>query len=664
MGILNRFLELLGIRRREGPPLEATPLRLFSKLFLENYAFLAGSSFDLTARDSSYEAWEAAFASETRIALLQVHEGAAAPAARLFIGAITAAALRNAYSRSRPREALPAEGSMSIRTELAAVDILAEGLGEAFSVEGSEPTLSYDLLEPGALQLYRWLLRDCRFLEFSSAAGYFFLAMDGEAYESLVSRLALPLFMEDLLGRVRPDAAAARGAGIGRIRNEELRIEGGRDFPLAAVLMPKRLALSFGEAKLRAKALLICADGAPLASRVGSGYKVVFRFAGAERAVEVPLYFLASAIGAFEPGSEEWRALLRAAASRCAANLARIFRLKVDSSGAAAVLAEAVPSRGPVSAISYDLSLGRAKGTFVLAFGSDFLALAASRLFGPKEAERLRLSSRNIFLAIESLNARIASAGFAHYSRSLSAAPAAATLIASRLPVAGRPLYAILEELKERDIAAILGKLTQKGFMRREDRYSIFLHAAAEDAAAKGDFLTAATPCEDYESLFSRFPKRWEEAEGSRTALRAAFRSLDDLLEAHYEAAWLLYRELLADRLVLSGTGEAILRASGEAFEARLRAVLEEQGRELESLVRGLAPEYRNALPWADRARELCGLSGLAKVLAPSIGERAADALGEAIAVVEARLASGREDAYDLWKARRAFAAELREKKS
>jgi hypothetical protein len=679
MGILDEILRLLGFAGRDKPRLEATPLRLFATLLRENYSFLAGKSASLDARVSSFEAWEAAFASDSRISVLKVHEGETRPSAWLMFGGRAAAGLRDAYLRSRSGEGSEPGGDAGILAELAAVDLLAEGLGEAFAAEGASATLGYDLAEPGAFQLYRWMLRDCRFLEFSLEAGTLFLAIDPEAYEALLSRLLEPGFMEELLGRSRPASAipgsglgeasgagtaeGGRGAGIGRIRNEELKIEGGRDFPLASLLAPRRLELPFGEAKVLPKHLLICADSSLLADRAASGYRVLLKFSSAAHSVEVPLRFLASGIGTFEPGSEEWRALLRAAAARSASSLARLFKLEVAASAAAPTSPDEALSQGPVSAISYDVSLGGARGRMALAFGTDFLALAASRLFGPDEAERLRLSSRNLFLAIESLNARIASASLAGYRRSLASAPAVAAGVASRLPVAGRPLYAILEELREKDIAAILGKLAQKGFLRREDRYSLFMHSAGT-GTADGRVLLAATPCEDYESLFARFPKRWEEADGPRPRMFPAFGSLEELLEAHYDAAWLLYRELLADRLALSGTGEAVLRASGEAFAARLREALEEQGRELEALIRGLPPEARNSLPWADRARELSGLSEAAGALAPSIGGRAAEALREAIAAVDARLAEGREDAYELWKARRAFAAELRERRS
>jgi len=655
MGLLDGLLKLLGLQGREGPSPEATPLRLFSTLFLENYAFLAGRAAALEARSSSFEAWEAAFTAEARVSVLNVHEGATRPSAWLFFGKGAVAGLREAYLRSRPGNDASAEGAASLQAELGAVDILAESLGEAFAIDGAEASLSYDIVEPGALQLYRWLLRDGCFLEFSSESWSFFLVVESEAYESLLSRLARPLFMEGLLGRSRPGAAAA----IGRIRNEELRIESGRDFPLASILAPRRLVLGFGEAKVQPRALLLCADATLIEARVGSGYRALLRFSSAARSIEVPLYFLASAIGPFERGAEEWRTLLLAAATRCAASLARLFRLEAAVSGTSAISSAEALARGPVSAISYNVSLGGAKGRMILAFGPDFLSIAASRLFGPDEAERLRLSARNLFLAIESLNARVASASFAGYRRSLASVPASASLIASRLPVGGRPLYSLLEELREKDIAAILGRLAQKGFMRREDRYAFFLHASAASPAGKGDLLTAATPCQDYESLFARFPKRWDEADGSRPRMYPSFASLDDMLEAHYEAAWLLYRELLADRLALSRTGEAVLRASGEAFAARLRDALGEQGRSLESLVRALGAEARNALPWADRARELCGLSGVARALEPSIGHRAAEALRDEILSVDRRLADGREDAYAIWKGRRAFAAEL-----
>jgi len=672
VGLWDGLLRLLSIKRRRAPALEADPLGLFATLLRENYSFLAGKAASLEARESRFEAWEAAFAAEPRLSVLKMHGGDTRPAAWLLFGKRAAAGLRDAYIGSRRGDAPPAGGDADLAAELAAVDLFAENLGEAFAAEGADATLGYDLAEPGAMRLYRWVLRDCRFLEFSLGVGTFFLAVDREAYEVLLSRLAAPGFREYVLGRSGPVlegpgyALASRPPAIGRIRNEELKIEGGRDFPLASVLAPPRLELGFGAARIIPKALLICADPSLLAARVDAGYRVDFKFSEPgplSRSIEVSLHFLASAIGPFEPASEEWRALLRAAASRCAASVARLLKLEARASGASPAMSEDALARGPVSAISYNVSLGGAKGRMALAFGTDFLALAAARLFGPDEVERLRLSSRNLFLAIESINARLASAGIASYRRSLASVPAAASGIASRLPVGGRPLYAILEELRGRDIAAMLSKLAQKGLMRREDRYSMFLHSAGADSSAGGT-LMAATPCEDYEALFARFPKRWAEADGQRPRMYPIYGSLDALLEAHYDAAWLLYRELLADRLALSGTGEAVLRASGEAFEAKLREAVSEQGGILESLVRGLGPGARNSLPWADRARELAGLSSLVRFLESSIGARAAEALRAAISSVDARLAIGREDGYDLWKARQAFAAELREKQA
>jgi len=346
--------------------------------------------------------------------------------------------------------------------------------------------------------------------------------------------------------------------------------------------------------------------------------------------------------------------------------------MDVRASAAGPATPEESLSSGPVIAISYNVAFGGARGRVLIVLDRAFMGLLSRRLLAGNPPERSELASLSPALAVEAVDGFLKSRSFPSYQRSLREVPPRAQAVAARLPLGGRPLYAIMEELGDRDLAACVGKLVQKGFMLMEHRYAIFFHELHAELSAAPAIVT---PCDDYEALFSRFPSRWDESDRARLRLRAAFGDLDGLIEAHYDAAWTLYRELLADRLALSSRGEAILRASGEAFSDRLRAAIAEQSPAIEAAVASCvslpasaagsaavpAPGAgeKRSLPWADKARELCLCPGALPLLLPVIGAKAVDALRDATARIEIRLREGREDAFVLWKDRRDFLAEL-----
>jgi hypothetical protein len=492
-------------------------------------------------------------------------------------------------------------------------------------------------------------------MEFRFDLGSVFLALDPGVASRVGAALADPSsayapgilsLSLDREGRPVPGAAA----------DEERRIDGPRAFPLARVLAERRLVVSGGEARLSPSGVLVCATPRSLAARAAAGYRVGLRLSGKGIEESATLRCMASPLGPYEAGSQEWRALVGALAARSSASIASLLGAEAKAASAGPSTPEEALSDGPVAAVSYNVSFGGARGRALVVLDRAFLGTLCSRLLGGGPAGALALAALSPALALDAIDACLKRRAHPSFARSLREVPPRASAVAARLPVGGRPLYGIMEEMGGRDEAAAIGKLVQKGFMLMEHRYAFFFH---EVLSGEPGIPSIATPCEDYEALFSRFPRRWDESDGARSRLRAAFGDLDGLLEAHYEAAWTLYRELLADRLALSARGEAVLRASGEAFSARAADAVAAQGGLIAAAVASMGAEARRAMPWADKARELCGCPEVASSLAPTIGAKAVDALRDAMSRVEARLRDGREDAFALWKDRTRFLGEL-----
>jgi len=664
MGLLNVLGSLFRRKRAVSGP--SDPLGFFSALLGENYSRLAGRSASVKASDSSLDAWEAALSGEARILAVKARSGEIGPAAWLFFGGQAASRLAAAYRDARG----DADGEDPIGLAIAAADALVDRLGDAVALarrEGSAApigpaaaaplpsSLSCEIVDKESLACIRWALLDSRVFEYRLDAGDFFLALAPDAAARIQSALADSswAYAATVLD-LSPDRDGR--PILGAAADEELRIDGPRAFPLARVLAERRLHLPGSEARLTPVDLVFCATPRPIASRASGGYRVSLRLTESSVEESATLRCLASPLGPYECGSQEWRALVGALAARSAAAIGALLGMEARAAAAGPSSAEEALSGGPVIAVSYNVSFGGARGRALIVLDAQFLRTLCARLLGEGPAERLDLASRDLAFAVDALDTFLKRRAFPSFMRSLREVPPRASSFAARVPVGGRPLYGIMEEMGERDAAAVIGKLVQKGFMLMEHRYAFFFHEVLADPSG---VPAIATPCEDYESLFARFPRRWDESDNARSRLRAAFGDLDGLMEAHYEAAWTLYRELEADRLPLSARGEAVLRASGEAFSARLADAIATQGDRIADAVASMDADSKRALPWADKARELCGRPDVAASLAPVLGAKAVDALRDAIARVDARLRDGREDAFALWKDRGEFLEHL-----
>jgi hypothetical protein len=673
MGMLD-FLGSL-FRRKRAAPGPSDALGLFSAILGENWSRLSGRDGTAKAFESGLDRCASALSAEPRFVVVKARTGEQRPAAWLFYGAQAASRLAKAYIDAR-RSAGAGRAGASVEAEGAGLDLavagaLADRLGEAIALAGAAaakgsalaageaaapaPSLSCEIAYKEDLAFIRWALLDYGVLEYRLDAGTAFLALAPEAAASIAAALEDPssayaagLFAlaPDREGRPVPGADA----------DEERRLDGPRSFPLARSLAERRIVVPGGEARLSPAEVLVCATPRSLSSRSAGGYRIGLRLSGAGAEEGAALRCLASPLGPYEAGSQEWRALVGSLAARSSASLGALLGMEAKAVSAGPSTPEEAVSGGPAVAISYNVSFGGARGRALLVLDMALLGLVLSRLAAGGPPERPALASRSASLALEAIDSCLRRRAFPSYMRSLREVPPRASALAARLPVGGRPLYGIIEEMDARDAAAAIGKLVQKGFLLMEHRYAFFFHEmSAEDPAARA----IATPCEDFEALFSRFPKRWDESDGARSRLRAAFGDFDSLVEAHYEAAWTLYRELLADRLALSARGEAVLRASGEAFSARLSEAIEEQGGAIAAAVASMDADARRSLPWADKARELCFSPEAASALAATLGTKALDALRDAAARVEARLREGREDALALWKDRGEFLGEL-----
>jgi hypothetical protein len=653
MGLLDLLGSLFGRARRGSGPSDAPGF--FSALLGENWSRLSGRPGTAKAVPSSPARWEAALAPQRRILAVKARAGEQAPRAWLFYGDATAERL----ARELRVDLRPRDGAAAL--DLAAALALADRLGEAVALaaaRGGPPprsSLCLEIADGESLPSLRWAILDHDIIECRLEAGVFFLALSPDAASSIGAALSDPAsgYADAILG----SAPAREGpAAPPAAEDEERRLDGPRSFPLARVLVERRLVVPGGEARLSPAELLFCATPAPLSSRAAGGYRVVLRLSAPGVEERATLRFLASPLGPYEVGSQEWRALVGALAARSSASIGALLGMEAKAASAGPARPSEALADGPALAISYNVSFGGARGRALVALDLPFLRILASRLPAGIPAEGLALAYLSPALAAEAIDAGLRRKGFPSYMRSLGEAPPRASSVAARLPVGGRPLYSLIEEMGGRDAAAAISKLVQKGFLLMEHRYAFFFHELPSEGS---EAPAIATPCEDYEALFSRFPRRWDESDGARSRLRAAFGDLDGLVEAHYEAAWKLYRELLADRLALSARGQALLRASGEAFSARLSAAIAAQAGPISAAVASMDAERKRALPWADKARELCGCGEIVSGLAPLIGPKAVDSLRDAVSRVEARLRDGREDAFSLWKDRREFVGDL-----
>ncbi len=678
MGILS-FLGSVFRRRAKAGPADAPSF--LSALIGANASRAAGRGVSASAEEASADSWSSELAREPWMLAVRARSGALEPDAQAFIGSSASRRLADILRGG----ATAADGGLGLEraAALSLLDGLAESLCRASRADGrgggppgagdapvepaAGPAASYGLAihEAGDIPFLRWSILDFRL---------FRIRIEGESLFVAVRRDAAARLEAALSAEGSPFAASVLGAGAESpaprppAGDDELLIGSPRSFPLGRALAERRLRVPGGEARLRPASLLYCATPRALSSRARAGYRIGLALSGPAGEESAILRVLASPLGPYESGSQEWRALLGALAARSAASIGALLGMGVRASSAGPARPEEALAGGSVVAVSYNVSFGGARGVVLLVLDRAFLGLLARRLLAAGPPERLELASASPALAVEAIDGFLESRSFPSYMRSLREVPPRAQTVAARLPLGGMPLYAIMEELGERDVAACIGKLVQKGFMLMEHRYAIFFHELqAEPSAAPA----IATPCDDYEGLFSRFPARWDESDRARSRLRAAFGDLDGLVEAHYEAAWTLYRELLADRLPLSPRGEAILRASGEAFAERLAAAVAGQSPAIEAAVAaaasavaaGASPspgaEPRRSPPWADRSRELSLCPGAIPPLLPLIGAKAADALRDAMARVESRLREGREDAFALWKDRQGFLAEL-----
>jgi hypothetical protein len=657
MGLFDLLGSLFGRARRGPGPYDAPGF--FSALLGENWSRLSGRPGAAKAVKSDVARWEAALSGERRILVVKARAGEQAPGAWLFYGGAAAERLaRELREDLRPRDGGPAA------IDLAAALVLADRLGEAVALaaarDGPPPrsSLCLEAADAESLPSLRWAVLDHDIFECRLEAGDFFLALAPDAASPIGAALSDPAsgYAAAILGRAegregRPDPLAAIAPA-----DEARRLDGPRSFPLARVLAERRLVVPGGEARLSPAELLVCATPAFLSSRAAGGYRVGLSLSAPGVEERATLRFLASPLGPYEVGSQEWRALVGALAARSSASIGALLGMEAKAASAGPARPAEALSEGPALAISYNVSFGGARGRPLVALDLPFLLVLAARLPVGIPAEGLELARLSPALAAEAIDAGLRRRGFPAYMRSLREAPPRASSVAARLPVGGRPLYAVIEEMSARDAAAAISKLVQKGFLLMEHRYAFFFHELPSEGS---EAPAVATPCEDYEALFSRFPRRWDESDGARARLRAAFGDLDGLVEAHYEAAWTLYRELLADRLALSARGEALLRASGEAFSARLAEAIATQAGPIAAAVASMDAERRRAVPWADKARELCGCGEIVSSLAPLIGPKAVDSLRDAASRIEARLRDGREDAYALWKDRREFVGDL-----
>ncbi len=682
MGILGLLGSIFRRRRSKAGPADAPGF--LSSLLSGNAARAGGRALSASIEEASAESLGAELEREARTLMIKARSGELESAAQVFIGRAASARIADLFSSGQARGADAAADRLGLEIDaaLALVRGLAESIGRASSAPGSEDgpadpsaAASYGLAiaAPEDLPYLRWSILDCRVFRYRIEGESLFIAIRRDAASRLEAALAprdsgfAAAFLEPDPARADRDASSA---------DAELAIDSPRSFPLGRVLAERRLRVPGGEARLRPSSLLLCATPRILSSRAQSGYRIGLAFSGPSGEESAILRILASPLGPYESGSQEWRALLGALAARSAASVGVLLGMEVRASSAGPASCEEALAGGPAVAVSYNVSFGGARGRVLIALDRAFLGLFSRKLLAGDPPERLELASRSPALAIEAIDGFLKARSFSSFMRSLREVPPRAQTVAARLPLGGRPLYAIMEELDGRDLAACIGKLVQKGFMLMEHRYAIFFHELPPEGSAAPAIVT---PCEDYESLFSRFPERWDESDRARSRLRAAFGDLDGLIEAHYEAAWTLYRELLADRLPLSARGEAVLRSSGEAFAERLAAAIAEQSPAIEAAVAGAvsegsaaaapaaasaaapAPgaESKRSLPWADKARELCLCPGALSSLLPLIGAKAADALRDSMARIESRLREGREDAYVLWKDRREFLAEL-----
>jgi hypothetical protein len=654
MGLLQLLRSLFGRARRGAGPTDAPGF--LSAVLGENWSRLSGRAGAAKALASGLGQWEAALSGERRIVVVKARAGAQVPGAWLFYGDAAAERLaRDLRDELRPRGEGPAAA------DLAAALVIADRLGDAVAgaaSRGATParsSLCLEMADRESLPSLRWAILDHEIIECRLEAGAFFLALAPETASSIGAALADPAsgYAAAILGLALDREGRA---APGKAADEERRLDGPRSFPLARVLAERRLVVPGGEARLSPAELLFCSTPSFLTSRAAGGYRVGLALSGPGAEERATLRFLASPLGPYEVGSQEWRALVGALAARSSASIGALLGMEVKATAAGPARPEDALAQGPALAISYNVSFGGARGRALVALDLPFLRILASRLCAGTPAEGLALAALSPALAAEAIDARLRRKGFPSYMRSLGEVPPRASSVAARLPVGGRPLYAVIEEMGGRDAAASIAKLVQKGFLLMEHRYAFFFHELPSEGSGSP---AIATPCEDYEALFSRFPRRWDEADGARSRLRAAFGDLDGLIEAHYEAAWTLYRELLADRLALSGRGEALLRASGEAFSARLAEAIAAQGGAIAEAVASMDAERRRAMPWADKARELCGCGEIASSLAPILGPRAVESLRDAMSRIEARLRDGREDAFALWKDRREFVGAL-----
>ncbi|MCX7023643.1 MAG: hypothetical protein NT080_03375 [Spirochaetes bacterium] len=653
MGIL-RFFQRLFTARKATEPARDLPW-LLGELSGRNFSFLAGKTAAVGCERVTFETWDGAFAAEKRIVIVNAFRGTTWPGARLLIGDAAVVGLSQAYQAARVGAMPPGTGA-----DLAAIGFFTENFERLIDLpggtDGIAPAIrSCEIASSGSLPALRWSLCDSVFFKLTTGSRDAYIAIDETAEAAIRKELGDPdratAYVDAVLER-SPEGDAVPGEFIDAV----LRIADPKEYPLATVLVPARVEFSGRQARLSPTRLLLCSTSGPIAALAGFGFRLTLRIGEAE----TRLWLFESEIGDLAPPSTGWSALLGGIAKHCVASLQSLLGVPVAVKETSGCEASDALQGGYAAAFAYAAAAGAGRGTVVAAFEAGLLAVLARRVFKPDDLERLALTTRNLFLAVQSINAVFYVQVFARRMQRLSSTPKFAAWMAETLPAAGLPLYLVLEELRERDVGIMLAKLAQKGFLAVQDLLAFFSYTVSELDGDSGEQRTHfATPVADPESLFGKFPRRWRKEALPPGRSPRVFRRFEDLLEAHYAAVWLLYGELLVDRLSLSKIGESVLRMTGQAFADSVRRRFDAQTAIVASMFGEMTIPAKRRINWAAGATGIIGNPGIADSLVPFIGKQAAETLRSEMERQDACLRDGREDLVEAWKARKVFIRSL-----